>query len=95
MWYPPTQGSGSGLHLALPCIGTISTAPVTSPLPPSAISASRVQDMAAALLLHNFILGDLIRWLGGDYTHDHINMPPIESAVSAIRDHVLPQDSLS
>ena len=46
--------------------------------------------MAAALLLHNFVLGDLIRWLGGNYTHDHIDMVPIEAAVTAIRGHERP-----
>ncbi len=41
--------------------------------------------MAAALLLHSFFLGDLIRWLGGDYTHDPTNMAPIKAAVAGIR----------
>ena len=65
-----------------------STGPITTA--PTSISASRAYDMAAALLLHNFVLGDLIRWLGGDYTHDHINMAPIEAAVAAIRGHPRP-----
>ena len=38
----------------------------------------------------DFHVGDLIRWLGGDYTHDHIPMETIEEAVAAIR-HVPPQ----
>ena len=50
----------------------------------SDISHRRAYDLASALLLMDFHVGDLIRWLGGDYTHDHIPIEPIEEAVAAI-----------
>ena len=48
------------------------------------ISSSRVRSMAHALLLFHFDFGDLIRWLGGDYTHDHINHEAINDALTAL-----------
>ena len=57
---------------------------------PSSLSRSRAYDLAAALLLLDFQVGDLIRWLGGDYAHDHIPMAPIEEAVAAIRSRPRP-----
>ena len=38
----------------------------------STISGRRSYTLAAMLLLLDFNVGDLIRWLGGVYTHDHI-----------------------
>ena len=57
---------------------------------PSTLSRRRAIDLSAALLITDFNMGDLIRWLGGDYTHDHIPMDPIERAIAAIRDHPRP-----
>ena len=37
------------------------------------------------LLLLDFNVGDLIRWLGGVYTHDHIPLDPIRRAVAETR----------
>ena len=49
------------------------------------ISALRAYKMAAMLLLLDFNMGDLIRWLGGVYTHEHIPLDPIRQAVAATR----------
>ena len=49
------------------------------------ISARRAYKMAAMLLLLDFNMGDLIRWLGGVYTHEHIPLDPIRQAVAATR----------
>ena len=48
----------------------------------SSLSKSRAYLLAAALLVVDFDVGDLIRWLGGVYTHDHIPMEPIRAAVA-------------
>ena len=50
------------------------------------ISAIRAYKMAAMLLLFDFDVGDLIRWLGGAYTHEHIPLDPIRRAVNATKD---------
>ena len=39
---------------------------------------------AALLLLFDFDIGDLIRWLGGIYTHAHITLDPIKTVISAL-----------
>ena len=52
---------------------------------PQSISPTRAYRLAALLLLFDFDLGDLIRWLGGVYTHDHIPMGPIRDAVEELR----------
>ena len=44
------------------------------------ISSSR----ARVLLLFHFDFGDLVRWLGGDYTHDYINHVAINDALTAL-----------
>ena len=41
--------------------------------------------MAALLLLFDFDMGDLIRWLGGVYLHTHIPLDPIRKAVHNLR----------
>ena len=40
------------------------------------ISGHRAYTMAARLLLLDFNVGDLIQWIGGVYTHDHIPLDP-------------------
>ena len=55
-------------------------------LAPASLSIHRAHLMAAALLCVDFWLGDLIRWLGGVYTHDHIPLDPIRAAIVATRD---------
>ena len=49
------------------------------------LSHRRAYGLAASLLLLDFNVGDLIRWLGGAYTHEHIPMEPILTAISAVR----------
>ena len=56
----------------------------------SSLSRRRAYDMSAVLLLLHFDVGDLVRWLGGDYTHDHVPLQPIVDAVAAIRNHPRP-----
>ena len=41
--------------------------------------------MAALLLLFNFDMGDLIRWMDGVYLHTHIPQDPIRRAVGDLR----------
>ena len=41
--------------------------------------------MCKALLLFHFDFGDLVRWLGGDYTHDHIDHDSTKEALVALR----------
>ena len=53
---------------------------------PSSLSRSRAYLLSAALLCLNFSVGDLLRWLGGVYTHSHIPLDPIRAAISEIRD---------
>ena len=48
------------------------------------ISSSRARSMAQAFLLFHFDFGDLVRWQGGDYTHDHINHKAINVALTAL-----------
>ena len=57
---------------------------------PDTISGHRAVDLSAALLLLDFNVGDLIRWLGGDYCHEHIPLGPIRTAVDQIRHHPRP-----
>ena len=45
----------------------------------------RAYRMAALLLLFDFDMGDLIRWLGGAYLHTHIPLDPIRKAVDDLR----------
>ena len=49
------------------------------------LSHKRAYNLVASLLLLDFNVGDLIRWLEGAYTHEHIPMGPIRTAISAIR----------
>ena len=42
--------------------------------------------MVAMLLLFDFNMDDLIRWLGGVYTHEHKPLDPIRQAVTATGD---------
>ena len=51
----------------------------------TSISKPRAYRLAALLLLFDFHVGDLIRWLGGVYTHEHIPLDPIRTAVAALR----------
>ena len=57
---------------------------------PAAISGRRAMDLAAALLLLDFDVGDLIRWLGGDYCHEHIPLDPIRAAIAQVRRRTRP-----
>ena len=59
------------------------------------LSHKRAYGLAASLLLLDFNVGDLIRWLGGAYTHEHIPMGPIRTAISAIRSIPSPEGYLS
>ena len=49
------------------------------------ISRNRAQRLAQLALFLDFNIGDIIRWLGGAYTHDHIPLGPIWQAVAALR----------
>ena len=49
------------------------------------ISSTRAYCLAALHLLFDFEVGDLIRWLGGIYSHAHIPLDPIRAAVDALR----------
>ena len=51
----------------------------------SRLSRNRAHRMAMLLLLFDFAVGDMVRWLGGTYTHDHISLDPIRSAVAELR----------
>ena len=85
----PTFGSYARLRLAasskpiaayngLRSIGPVSGLSKT-------ISRNRAQRLAQLALLLDFNIGDIIRWLGGAYTHDHIPLGPIRQAVAALR----------
>ena len=50
------------------------------------LSRNRAHRLAMLLLLFDFEVGDLVRWLGGTYTHDHIPLDPIRSAVAELRE---------
>ena len=52
---------------------------------PDNLPHSRAYLMAAALLCFHFSVGDLLRWIGGVYTHNHIDLEPIHNAVSEVR----------
>ena len=49
------------------------------------ISRNRAQRLAQLALLLDFNIGDIIRWLCGTYTHDHIPLGPIRQAVADLR----------
>ena len=49
------------------------------------LSRGRAYLLAAALLVLDFSVGDLLRWMGGVYTHSHINLDPIKRAVDEVR----------
>ena len=57
---------------------------------PDQLSRRRAVDLSAALLLLDFNVGDLIRWLGGEYCHEHIPLEPIRAAVDQIKHRVRP-----
>mgnify|MGYP005694889421 CR=1 FL=1 len=57
--------------------------PITDVQP--SLSGHRARDLSAALLILDFNIGDLIRWLGGDYCHEHIPLQPVRDAVAQIR----------
>ena len=46
---------------------------------------SRIQLMSAALLQFDFSVGDLVRWLGGDYVHEYMNFDALEDLLEPIR----------
>ena len=51
------------------------------------LSRGRAYLLAAALLVLDFSVGDLLRWMGGVYTHAHINLGPIKRAVDEARSY--------
>ena len=73
------------LHLPQAALIEIQSMPPVEALSPTILSL-RAYKMAAMLLLFDFNIGDLIRWLGGVYTHEHIPLDPIRQAVEATRD---------
>ncbi|GKZ00904.1 hypothetical protein MPSEU_001042100 [Mayamaea pseudoterrestris] len=50
----------------------------------SAINESRVYDMGAALLRCDFNYGDLLRWLGGIYTHQNEDRSLLRDAIATL-----------
>lgn len=67
-----------------------SVAELRAPRPPTSgagISRRRARLMGCALLRFDFHYGDLIRWLGGEYTNEHRNWGSTFQAVNALKDH--------
>lgn len=62
--------------------------PLRRPRPPPSgkpIDLSRTWKMGAALLAFNFVYGDLIRWLGGEYTYEHRDWPTMLETLERVR----------
>ena len=62
--------------------------PLRRPRPPPSgkpIDLSRTWKMGAALLAFNFVYGDLIRWLGGEYTDEHRDWPTMLETLDGVR----------
>ena len=49
------------------------------------ISPIRARNMCKVLLLFHFDFGNLVRWLGGDYTYDHIDHDSIKETFVTLR----------
>lgn len=62
--------------------------PEPSEVPP--LCPVRARRMAAALITFDFNYGDLIRWLGGDYTNQQRDWSELLDAVAAIRSKPVP-----
>jgi hypothetical protein len=70
-------------------------APLRLPRPPvtdDPIDHSRSWLMAVALLRFNFDYGDLVRWLGGEYTNAHRDWNDAFQQVDAVRQSPVPPD---
>lgn len=75
---------------------TVSIAGLLEPRPdPSSFSGlqkDRAWRMAVALMRFDMNLGDLIRWLEGEYTNAHRDWEEVASAMNAVRDIQPPDD---
>ena len=84
----PTFGAYTRLHLAATYTPVSSYNGLHSMGPISGlnktISRNRAQRLAQLTLLLDFNIGDLIRWLGGAYTHEHTPLAPIRQAINDI-----------
>ena len=68
---------------------SFSVAPLREPRPPpcgAPIDLHRSRLMACALLRFDFLHGDLIRWLGGEYTNEFRDWEAVFDAVDVVRD---------
>ena len=69
---------------------TVAIGGLRAPRPPpsdfSGLQHDRAWRVAVALLRFDFIVGDLVRWLGGEYTNAHRDWPALCDTLTAIRD---------